>query len=176
MQSVVRPNVNDQVQPWGCLLCPLCVCVCVCVWVCDPGSRCRGLAWPGCCPIFSLVLPGLTPSSAPLVQDLSSCRKPSPPELWEESGGFLHSSSSPPTRQTWQPSLPWREWSRLNMWEHLHARQHVNVHLSASQNSVFIYPRFMCCIYSLRSVDQSMNVTLAIQSCDLGGSTNERVV
>lgn len=30
--------------------------LCVCVWVCDPGSRCRGLAWPGCCPLSGLVL------------------------------------------------------------------------------------------------------------------------
>lgn len=28
----------------------------VCVWVCDPGSRCRGLVWPGCCPLSILVV------------------------------------------------------------------------------------------------------------------------
>lgn len=35
--------------------------VCLCLWVCDPGSRCRGLAWPG----LAWVLPPLQPSAEP---------------------------------------------------------------------------------------------------------------
>lgn len=64
------------------LLYPTLSTLCVCVWMCDPGSRCRGPTWPGYCPpIQPSTELGLTNSSAPLVQDLSSCRKPFPPEL-----------------------------------------------------------------------------------------------
>lgn len=50
--------------------------------------------------------------------------------------------------------------------------------LSPTLNSLIIHPRVnvLNALYSLRSLDQSINPTLAIQGRDLRGSTNERPV
>lgn len=60
-------------------------------------------------------------------------------------------------------------------------RSHTHAHaacLSPTLNSLIIHPRVnvLNALYSLRSLDQSINPTLAIQGHDLRGSTNERPV